>query len=90
MIEKSGIRFAFIVTLLCLNAGGQDALATTYNEIMSRATTEEKPAQLKNENEHPVLVSYEVGDTSGFFADRGRTEYFEEESEWGDWEEENY
>lgn len=62
--------------------------ATTYSELMKRALTEEKPAQVNTEEESPVLVRYEIGDTSNFFTTEGKAATDEEESEWEEWDEE--
>lgn len=63
-----------------------DAGATTYNELLKRAATEEKPVQVKTDEENPVLVSYEVGDTSDFYTQKDKSPFVDDESEWEDWE----
>ena len=79
--------FSFI-----LLAGYQTVSATTYNELMKRAAGDGKPAQMKTEEETPVMVSYEIGDTSSFYTDEKQAKYSDEEedSEWDDWDSEGY
>lgn len=64
----------------------QSAEATTYNELMKRATSGEKPASAKAEEESPVMVNYEVGDTSGFYTQSEKFSDLEEEEESDSWE----
>ncbi|MBI4398643.1 MAG: hypothetical protein HY586_05915 [Candidatus Omnitrophica bacterium] len=76
-----------VASIGILIAAHWPAWATTYNEIMSRATTEEKPAQAKSESDHPVLVRYEVGDTSGFFTRADGHKFYKQDSEESEWDE---
>ncbi|MBI4970270.1 MAG: hypothetical protein HZC17_00300 [Candidatus Omnitrophica bacterium] len=65
-------------------SGWQGVSATTYREVMKRSHSDEKSAQANHEEESPVLVNYEVGDTSNFYTSRDKTSMPGEESEWED------
>lgn len=79
------------ILLLVLGVGfSESAFATTYNDFMRNSQTNEKPAQIKAEGEAPVLVSYEVGDTSSFYTGPEKSAFFEDNSEWDDSDGEEY
>ena len=71
--------------LLVLSVGScSPVFATTYNDFMLHSSTDEKPAQIKTEEEAPVLVTYEVGDTSSFHTGPEKSAFPEDSSEWDD------
>ena len=74
-----------VITMVVFSAW-QSASATTYRAILKRSHSAEKSAQTHQEEEGPVLVNYEVGDTSNFYTERGKAATSGDQDDWEDFD----
>ena len=79
--------FGVALALLVLGLRVGDVLANnTYNDMLKRAAGEAKSAQGKSNEDSPVLVTYEVGDTGGFFSHSDDNSDENSDADWVEWE----
>lgn len=95
MRDRVHLKLAWMLCfmLMMMLAGGEkggSCFAATYQEIIKQAEGSGKPADIGSKEEEPVLVSYQVGDTSSFLTGADKTFSSSEESEWEeDWDQSN-
>ena len=86
------LMFGIFLASLSTGAILRTAYADTYHDLLKHAAGDGKSAQTKGDDESPVMVTYEVGDTAGFLTKPGgeaSSVETEESDDWVAWEDEN-
>ncbi len=65
----------------------EEAYSQTYHKRIEKARGNQKNADVKKEEEKPVMVKYQVGDTSSFFSETDSPLSQDGSSEWDEWNE---
>ena len=58
----------------------------SYGEKIEEARGNGRPSNAKKEDENPVMVQYQVGDTSDFYTHKAKESKENSSSEWDQWD----